>query len=418
MAHLAGDQLENHLQPVECELLERDWTSGASQPPDEPFLPGLSHLRRRVVLAASDPLMADLLLGLDMLDDAVVVLHEDGRLIHCNHAAAALAAPVNVSTVHSVYMLGPGEPWGACRQILREYRANPGWLEREAYDPGTGKCWAIRLGALAYLGVMPRRLVLVIRDITETVRTRELLQERELMATTGTLLAGAAHQAKNAIFGLSATLDAFEARNKVGPAEDEYLDNLRAGVARVQMLMRDLLDYATPAARETQPVSMAMMVRSSASECQALAVKLRVKLTLDASNDGDVVVHPARMVRALENLLENAIQHSSPKGTVTARLARTKLGGREMLRCDVIDQGPGFPPEHMERLFTPFFTLRPGGTGLGLTIAKRIIEDVGGMIRLSNAAAGGAQVSVWLPMRDDIKSEFRNSLSECDSGAK
>ncbi len=100
------------------------------------------------------------------------------------------------------------------------------------------------------------------------------------------------------------------------------------------------------------------------------------------------------------------------------RLARTKLGGREMLRCDVIDQGPGFPPEHMERLFTPFFTLRPGGTGLGLTIAKRIIEDLGGKIRLSNVAVGGAQVSVWLPMHADGKSEFQNSLSEYECGAK
>jgi signal transduction histidine kinase len=269
-----------------------------------------------------------------------------------------------------------------------------------------------------YLGVMRRRLALVIRDVSEAIRTRELLKEREVMATTGTLLAGAAHQAKNAIFGLSATLDAFEARSKNGLAEDEYFDNLRAGVARMQTLMRDLLDYATPAAREAQPVSMAAIVRSSASECQALAEKLRVELALDASEDGDAVVHPARMVRALENLLENAIQNSRPEGTVTVRLARTKLGGRQMLRCDVIDQGPGFPPEHMERLFAPFFTLRPGGTGLGLTIAKRIVEDMGGMIRLSNVAAGGAQVSVWLPMRADSRAEFRNSLSEHESGEK
>jgi len=63
-----------------------------------------------------------------------------------------------------------------------------------------------------YLGVLPRRLVLVIRDISEAAITRERMQEREVMAAIGALLAGAAHLAKNAIFGLSATLDAFEAR--------------------------------------------------------------------------------------------------------------------------------------------------------------------------------------------------------------
>jgi signal transduction histidine kinase len=418
LAHLAGEHLENHLQSAERELLDTDWAPAALQPVHEPLLPGLSQLRRKVVLAASDPLMADLMLSLDLLDDAVVVLHEDGRLIHCNHAAGALATPLNLSAVHSLHVLGPGEPWDAIRQILREYRANPCCLERETHDAGTGKCWAIRLGALAYLGVMPRRLVLVIRDISEAIRTRELLRERDVMATAGTLLAGAAHQAKNAIFGLSATLDAFEARFQNGPAEDEYFDNLRAGVARVQALMRDLLDYATPTAHEVQPVSMSAIVRSSASDCHALAEKLGVKLVLDVFQDADAVVHPARIVRALENLLENAIQHSRPEGTVTVRLARTKLGDREVLRCDVTDQGPGFPPEHIERLFTPFFTLRPGGTGLGLTIAKRIVEDLGGRIRLSNLTAGGAEVSVWLPMRDDNTATFRNSLSEHESGTK
>ena len=186
----------------------------------------------------------------------------------------------------------------------------------------------------------------------------------------------------------------------------------------MQTLMRDILDYASPAVRETQPVSMAAVVRSSASECQALTGKLRVQVTVEAAEDGKVVVNPVTIVRALENLLENAIQHSRPGGTVTVRLARGGPDGRKMLRCDVIDQGPGFPPEHMGRLFTPFFTLRPGGTGLGLTIAKRIIEDLGGMIRLSNGVTGGARVSVWLPLRADIEEEFQNSLSEYNLGAK
>jgi two-component system, sensor histidine kinase FlrB len=121
-------------------------------------------------------------------------------------------------------------------------------------------------------------------------------------------------------------------------------------------------------------------------------------------------------VRALENLVENAIQHSPPAGTVKLQLSLTHIRDQRLLRCDVVDQGPGFPPEHMERLFTPFFTLRPGGTGLGLTIAKKIVEDCGGTIRLSNRASAGARVALFLPMADGTVSELRNCLSECDSG--
>ena len=404
MEHCVHNETTKYLSTPACDLRE----SPASAANAIAHLPpaGLGPLRYRRTLASSDPLLPDLTLTLDLIDDAILVLHEDGRIIHCNHAAAVLALPLKANAMQSVHILPPSEPWVASRQILREYHLRPGVLEREVHDAGSGRCWSLKLSALAYLGVVPRRLVLVVRDISENIRTRERLQEREVMAATGALLAGAAHQAKNAIFGLSATLDAFEVRIKKDAPEDDYIDNLRLGIARMQSLMRDLLDYSNPTACEFGPVSMAAIARRSAGGCQELAAKLGVTLTLDLAGSTDVVANPARLARALENLVENAIQHSARAGVVTVRLSRAIVGGKTLQRCDVIDQGPGFPPQHMERLFTPFFTLRPGGTGLGLTIAKKIVEDAGGSIWLSNSAAGGAQVTLLLPMVDEAVSGF------------
>ncbi len=379
---------------------------------------GLNAFQRRRVLAGCDPLVPDLTLTLDVIDDAILVLHEDGRIIHCNHAAAVLALPAKPNAIVSLHALPPGEPWAACRKILREFHTRAGLLELEARDPGTGKCWSVRLSALAYLGVLPRRLVMIIRDLSEAAKLREQLKELGVMAATGALLAGAAHQAKNAIFGLSATLDAFEARIKKDAAEDDYVDNLRQGIARMQTLMRDLLDYGNPTACESDSVAMAAVLRRSIGGCQSLAAKLGVRLELDVVENAEVQAHPTRLVRAFENLVENAIQHSPSAGTVKVRLSVAQLGERRLLRCDVIDQGTGFPPEHMERLFAPFFTLRPGGTGLGLTIAKKIVEDCGGMIRLSNGVSGGAQATIFLPVLGNEAAEFRTYLSEGNVGPK
>jgi signal transduction histidine kinase len=367
---------------------------------------GLGPLQHKQVLAGSDPLLPDLTLTLDLIDDAILVLHEDGRIIHCNHAAAALAVPVKAAELGSLYVLPPSEPWAACRQILREHHTRSGSLQREVCDPGTGRHWSLRLSPLAYLGVIPRRLVLVIRDISEAVRTRELLREREVMAATGALLAGAAHQAKNAIFGLSATLDAFATRIRKDAPEDDYIDNLRLGIARMHTLMRDLLDYGNPTVGEREPVPMAAVVRRAVSECQGLAAKMGVTFALDLAVDAEVVANPAQLVRALENLVENAIQHSPQDGTVKLQLSTVMLLGWKLMRCDVRDQGPGFPPAHIGKLFTPFFTLRPGGTGLGLTLAKKIVEDLGGMIRLSNPPSGGAQAVLLLPMAGESSFEI------------
>lgn len=402
-----------YLRDASDELQCAPRTSPATRIVDDPATAELSHVQRSFELAGSDPLLPDLTLALDVLEDAVILLHEDGTIIHCNRAATLIALPERPSAIRSLHLLGPGEPWAACRQILREYHEKSGALEWEVRDPGTGKCWSLRLSALAYLGVVPKRLVLVVRDISEAVKTKELLQEREVLAATGALLAGAAHQAKNTIFGLSATLDAFEERiRKEAAIEDDYVNHLRVGIANIQTLLRDLLDYGNPTRCELSRVSMAALVRRSIAGCRSLAAQMGVEFAMDLAEDAEVVANPMRLARALENLLENAVQHSPQAGTVTVRLSRTPAG-EGLLRCDVLDQGPGFPPEHIESLFTPFFTRRPGGTGLGLTIAKRIVSDIGGAIRLSNGAAGGAQVAVVLPAPDQGSehAQLRNRLT-------
>ena len=406
-----GKEAGTYLQAAACDIQDSDWSMATTHERMGTLSVGLSQQQRKRVLAGSDPLVADLLLAMDLLDDAVMVVHEDGRVIHYNHVAAALALPVKAHAIHSLHLLGPGEPWAASRQILREYQTSSGWLEREVHDPGTGRSWALRLTALHYLGVFPRRLVLLVRDITVAVNTRRRLEEREVMAATGALLAGAAHQTKNAIFGLSATLDAFEARlTRRFAGDHEYVGHLRAGIDRMQLLMRDLLDYGNPTVCAATPVSIAAVVQQSVSACQELAKKTRNGFVLEMAEDAEVVANPARLTRALENLLENALQHSPQGAPVTIQLTRAHAG--RMLRLEVVDQGPGFPPEHMEKLFTPFFTLRPGGTGLGLTIAKKIVEDLGGTIQLSNGEAGEARATVLLPVHADNVSELRNQLNE------
>jgi signal transduction histidine kinase len=382
---------------------------------------GLGQLQRNRVLAGSDPLVPDLMLALDLLEDGMLLLHEDGRVIHSNHAAAALAWPVKSSSLRSLHLLGPSEPWVACRQMLREYQQWTGVLERQVRDAGTGRSWSLRLSALAYLGVVPRRLVLVIRDISEAVKTRDRLQEREVLAATGTLLAGAAHQAKNTIFGLSASLEAMEERiRKDRAVDDECVSNLRLGISGMQTLIRDLLDYANPTQSEPDAVSMAAVVRHGVSACRSLARATGVEIVLELDLDAEVMANATRLVRAMENLLENALQHSPRGGTVKVRLSRPTGGERGLVRCEVLDQGPGFPPEHLESVLTPFFTRRPGGTGLGLTIAKRIVEACGGVIRLTNRAGGGAQVAVILPARypPGEASQLRNPFTESAGAAK
>ena len=93
-------------------------------------------------------------------------------------------------------------------------------------------------------------------------------------------------------------------------------------------------------------------------------------------------------------MIENAIQFSKPSGTV--RISAT--AGRDSVECRVEDSGPGFPADEIDHVFDPFFTRRSGGTGLGLWIAHRNVEEHGGRIAVANRAEGGAVVTVRLPV--------------------
>jgi signal transduction histidine kinase len=95
--------------------------------------------------------------------------------------------------------------------------------------------------------------------------------------------------------------------------------------------------------------------------------------------------------------LENAIAASPKSSTITIRAAPTELNGQPALSISFVDEGSGLTEEQRERIFTPFFTTKTKGTGLGMAIAQRIIHSHHGQISASNSEAGGAKIKVLLP---------------------
>jgi signal transduction histidine kinase len=107
-----------------------------------------------------------------------------------------------------------------------------------------------------------------------------------------------------------------------------------------------------------------------------------------------VSIDRARIAQVLINVIDNAIAHSPPGGTVTVRHACSN----GMARVEIDDDGAGIPPSDMPHLFEPFFSKRRGGTGLGLSIVQRIVTQHGGRVVAENREARGARLTVHLPI--------------------
>jgi signal transduction histidine kinase len=132
-------------------------------------------------------------------------------------------------------------------------------------------------------------------------------------------------------------------------------------------------------------------------------VTLHVRM---AQPDVCVLAEPNGLQRVLVNLVSNAAEASSAGGEIELRVAPAHDGQVEIYVCD---QGPGLPGAALERLFDAFFTTKQHGTGLGLTIAHRLIESYGGSIRACNRAAGGAEFRIVLPAAEQ---ESRRTSTE------
>jgi PAS domain S-box-containing protein len=239
--------------------------------------------------------------------------------------------------------------------------------------------------------------VAAVRDLSARKRLEAELRQRETLAAMGSLVAGVAHEARTPLFSISATLDALDAQGGSPPDEAELRRLLRSQVRRLSALMQELLDYGSaPRLRVTEgalPEALVRAVRACGEEAGARNVRLRLEAAEGlAPLRGDV----DRLQQAFQNVILNAVQHSPSGGAVFVRLL-PEPGPPEGVVCEVADEGPGVPREALERLFEPFFTSRPGGTGMGLPIAQRFVLAHGGTIAAANRPGGGTVFTTFLP---------------------
>ncbi|MEO6194782.1 MAG: ATP-binding protein [Thermoanaerobaculia bacterium] len=334
-------------------------------------------------------------LTFDAIPSPLLLLEMDGRIIRMNEAARELGGLSYEGAIHHpLAVLGDGQPWRAVRALLAEVAESDQRASAQAHRDD-GRNWDVSISPV----VGPDRdrwAVVVILDISDTVRLQERLRRSETMSAMGALVAGVAHEVRNPLFGITATLDAFESKFKRRTEYRRYLDVLRERVGRLNELMRQLLDYGKPPRLDLTEACPREVIAAAVAACAPLADQIGVEVA-QAAEPGlpRLMADRGRVVQIFQNLLENAIQHSSAGGRV---LIRAVTAGEGLVRFLVEDSGPGFRAEDLDRLFEPFFTRRRGGTGLGLSIVQRIAEQHGGEVVAANRPGGGAVMTVTLPV--------------------
>jgi PAS domain S-box-containing protein len=336
-------------------------------------------------------------LTFDSMQSAIMVLGPDGVVRRVNHAASSLlrARPADI-VGRGLDEIAHHEPWLTTRSLVDAIREHQTIPPVEIRDAAAGVTWEISLTlAGAQLG---NQTLVVIRDITRTVQLQESLRRSETMSAMGALVAGVAHEARNPLFGISGTLDAFErSLNSGGNDPQRYLTVLRRELGRLNQLMHELLAYGRPLELDLSDNRLLVIADRAIHQCQSMAAEKGVILESEmTAAQPPVRCDPLKIEQVLRNLVENAVQHSDRGQRVIVRPLLEESA--QLAGCQVVDHGEGFNPVDLDQVFEPFFSRRRGGTGLGLSIVQRVVEQHGGKVAVSNREEGGARVSVLLPI--------------------
>ena len=238
----------------------------------------------------------------------------------------------------------------------------------------------------------------IVRDLTELKVAQEKLVQSERLAVIGEMMAALAHESRNALQRTRACLEMLELDLDGQPESIDLVRRGQTALDELNRLYEEVRSYAAPVKLSPVECDLSHIWETAWTNLGELRRNRQVRF--DARPEGVALtcwLDHHRVGQVVRNLLENAISAVPDPGEIALECADADIDGRAAVRMVIRDNGPGFDDEQRRRAFEPFFTTKTKGTGLGMAIAKRIVEAHGGTIEVGNAIGGGAEVVATLP---------------------
>lgn len=342
------------------------------------------------------------------LEDGVVTVQPDGRIGFFNEAAEILTDVSSVQAARQSFeQIFRREPW----LIDLVAKSRPPRNERAR---GEGEL-VVRWGRKRPVGVTVSPLqdrngaflgtIVLLRDIKHRKELEEDLKRADRLATMGTLAAGLAHEIRNPLGGIKGAAQLLR-RVLDGQSQlREYTDIMIREVDRVNQLIEQLLDLSRPAQLTLAPINIhelldeVLLLEGQTANAATTAVRKIFDPSLPPIR-GD----RARLTQVFLNIVKNAFQAMEPGGTLTIKTRlETDFHVREqgtarnrLIWVDIADQGTGIKEADLPYIFSPFFTTKHNGTGLGLATSYGIVREHGGLIRVESEEGKGTTFKVSL----------------------
>ncbi len=326
---------------------------------------------------------------LESLSDGVLVIDVDGRPMSLNRAGRE--------------MLGLGQGWREeaadtdVYTLLREFMTTGGMqpVVDISHEERVLEC---RMSMLRDETGSTAGALVSFTDITETIELKERLQEQEKLAVVGRLSSTLAHEIRNPLASMNGAAHVL----RMGSLDWEKSERMTELISRQARRISEIIEGYLELSRSrktsySEPVSLESVVREAVDVArQGFCWQTEIELRLRGSFV--IIGSQARLVQLLTNLLRNSTEALDDRedGKIVITLERSDVA--RFARLGVSDNGPGIRDEVAVRVQDPFFTTKEEGTGLGLYVARRVVDDHNGKMRIDSVPGGGTTVTVELPL--------------------
>ena len=278
-------------------------------------------------------------------------------------------------------------------------------LARLGQEP-TAEAWELRLRPREQSTLTAAVTAAAVRDgrgastsLRWMVRDVTARKQEERLAALGQMSAGLAHEGRNALQRAQACLERLAWKLQDRPEALDLLRRLELAQNDLIRLFEDVREYAGPLRLDLKACDLAAVWREAWERVQPLRDGRDARLVEEADVDRTCRADARRLSQVFRNVFENALAACADPVRITVACAEAALNGAPALRVAVRDNGPGLGDEPRRKIFEPFFTTKSQGMGLGMAIARQIVETHAGRISVDDGPAPGAEILITLPRR-------------------
>jgi signal transduction histidine kinase len=243
------------------------------------------------------------------------------------------------------------------------------------------------------------------KDLTRVEQLEERERLRDRLAAVGEMAAAIAHEVKNPLAGIEVMAGLLRRKIPDAPDAQAVLGDIIKEAKMANAIVQEVLDFVRPIRLQVEPTAVADAVHAAIhlADTKARRGGIDVQVLLDA--DTRIQADQHQLMQLFTNLLMNAYEAMGGAGRIAIAAERVRLedgaDGRDALLVEVTDNGPGMPPEVSEKVFDPFFTTKAQGSGLGLSIVRKIVDAHDGRLDLQTTPGQGTTIRVTLPVSSD-----------------